>query len=41
MEKRHPVVKQLLAEYMTPMTNQNLTIEDARALLEFFREMGK
>jgi mono/diheme cytochrome c family protein len=41
MEKRHPVVKQLLAEYMTPMTNQNLTIEDARALLEFFREIGK
>jgi cytochrome c len=41
MEKRHPVVKQLLAEYMTAMTNQNLTIEDARALLEFFREVGK
>lgn len=41
MQKRHPVVKQLLAEYMTPMTNQNLTVEDARAVLEFFREVGK
>lgn len=41
MQKRHPVVKQLLAEYMTPMTNQNLTVDDARAVLEFFREVGK
>ncbi len=41
MQKRHPVVKQLLAEYMTPMTNQNLTIDDARAVLEFLREVGK
>ncbi len=41
MEKRHPVVRQLLAEYMTAMTNQNLTYEDARAILEFFREVGK
>lgn len=41
MQKRHPVIKQLLAEYMTPMTNQNLTVEDARAVLEFFREVGK
>jgi len=41
MQKRHPEVRKLLAEYMTPMTNQNITIEDARALLEFFREVGK
>lgn len=41
MQKRHPIVKQLLAEYMTPMTNQNLTVEDARAVLEFLREVGK
>lgn len=40
-EKRHPVLNQLLKEYMTPMTNQNLTIEDARAVLEYFREVGK
>lgn len=40
-EKRHPVMNQLLREYMTPMTNQNLTIEDARAVLEYFREVGK
>ncbi len=40
-EKRHPVMNQLLKEYMTPMTNQNLSIEDARAVLEYFREVGK
>jgi cytochrome c len=41
MQKRHPEVRKLLAEYLTPMTNQNINIEDARALLEFFREVGK
>lgn len=41
MEKRHPVTKQLVAEYMTVMTNQNLTMEDARAVLEFFRKVGE
>lgn len=41
MEEKHPVVKKLLAEYMTQMTNQNLSFDDARALLEYFREVGK
>lgn len=41
MQQKHPVVKKLLAEYMTQMTNQNLSYDDARALLEFFREVGK
>ncbi len=41
MEKRHPVTKQLVAEYMTVMTNQNLTMEDARAVLEFFRKVSE
>lgn len=30
--------RELLAEYFTPMSNQGVTIEDARALLEFFRQ---
>lgn len=41
MQEKHPVVKNLLVEYMTQMPNQNLSFEDARALLEYFRELGK
>lgn len=41
MTKKHPEVKKLLVEYMTQMTNQNLTFDDARAVLEYFREIGK
>ena len=41
MQNRHPAIKQLRNEYMAPMTNQNLTFEEARALLEFFREVSK
>lgn len=41
MQEKHPVVRQLLAEYMTQMTNQNLSFDDARAILEYFRELGK
>lgn len=37
MVKRHPVVKELLATYLTPMTFQNVSKEDARAILEYFR----
>lgn len=38
MVKQHPVVKELLAQFLTPMPNQNLTEEDARAVLEFLRD---
>ena len=38
MIERHPAVKALLAEYLTPMPNQNLTVEEARAILEYLRE---
>lgn len=41
MYKRHPEAKKLLAQYLTQMPNQNLTFEDARAILEYFREVGK
>ncbi|NIN73468.1 MAG: c-type cytochrome [Gemmatimonadetes bacterium] len=30
--------RELLGQYFTPMSNQGVTVEDARALLEFFRQ---
>ncbi len=40
MVKDDPIAKQLLMEYNgTPMANQNLTEEEARALLEYFRTL--
>jgi len=41
MYKRHPQAKKLLAEYMTPMPAQNLSMDDARALLEYFRKVAE
>ncbi len=38
MLKEDETARALLAEYMTPMTFQNVTEEDAFALLEFFRK---
>jgi cytochrome c1 len=35
MFKEHPEAKKLLAEYMTPMPNQNITREEARAIVEY------
>lgn len=37
MVARHPEVKALLAQYYTPMPDQQLTDEDARAVLEYLR----
>ena len=37
MVQRHPTVRELLAEYFTPMAQQNLTEEQARAVLEYIR----
>ncbi len=37
MVKKHPEVQKLLAEYLTPMTYQNVSEEDARAILEYLR----
>ncbi|MFV1885393.1 MAG: c-type cytochrome [Balneola sp.] len=40
MVKEDPVAKQLLMEYNgTPMANQNLTEDEARAILEYFRTL--
>ncbi|MGD2123374.1 MAG: cytochrome c [Gemmatimonadota bacterium] len=38
MTQRHPVTKELLGEYFTPMTPQGLTEEEARALLDYLRK---
>lgn len=35
MVQKHPVAKELLAEYIAPMANQSLTMEEARAILEY------
>lgn len=37
MLQKHPEAKKMLAQYMTPMANQNLSEEQARALLEYLR----
>lgn len=34
----HPEAKKKFAEFMTPMPNQSLTEDDARAVLEFLRQ---
>ncbi len=41
MIKRHPEAKKMLAQFMTPMANQNLSFEEARAVLEYFRKIDK
>ncbi len=37
MVAEDPDAKALLAEYLAPMANQNLTEDEARAILEYFR----
>lgn len=41
MVERHPVAKQLLAERMSFMANQGLSVDEARALLEYLRTQSK
>ncbi|MER3406796.1 MAG: cytochrome C [Chloroflexota bacterium] len=40
MYTRHPVAKQLLAEYLTQMPNLGVTQDEARAVLEYLREQA-
>lgn len=35
MVKEHPVAKKLLQEYLSPMANQGLSREEARAIVEY------
>ncbi|AMC11587.1 cytochrome C [Lutibacter profundi] len=37
MVAKNPIAKKLLAEYLAPMANQNLTEKEARVILEYFR----
>ena len=37
MVQRHPEAKKLLAEYLAPMAQQNLTQDEARAVIEYIR----
>ena len=41
MTQEDPIAKKLLAEYLTQMPNQNVSQEDARALLEYFRKIDQ
>lgn len=41
MLKRHPEGKAMLAEFLTPMPNQNLTQDEARAILEYLRQQHR
>lgn len=38
MVEKDPIVKSMIAEYMTKMTYQDVSKENARALLEYFRQ---
>jgi len=37
MTKKHPEARKLLQEYMSPMPYQNVSREQARAIVEYFR----
>ena len=39
MVQKNEQAKALLAEYLAPMANQNLTEEEARSILEYFRTL--
>lgn len=41
MTQRHPTVRELLAEYYTPMPDQDLSEEDARAILDYLRNAAR
>ncbi|WPP48009.1 cytochrome c [Catalinimonas niigatensis] len=41
MVQQDPVAKALLAEYLSPMANQNISREDTRKILEYFRSVDE
>lgn len=41
MTKEHPIGKELLQEYMTAMPFQNVSKDDARAIIEYLRSQQK
>lgn len=41
MEQKHPEIQKYFSEYKMRKINQNLKLEEARAVLEYLREMSK
>ena len=41
MTKKHPEGIKMMQEYMAPMPYQNVTIEQARAIVEYFRTLDE
>ena len=41
MVKKHPEAKKMLQEFMSPMPNQNLSREEARAVVEYLASVQK
>ncbi|WMJ73615.1 cytochrome c [Cytophagaceae bacterium ABcell3] len=41
MVREDPIARQLLQEYLSPMPNQNLTQQEARSILEYFRTLSE
>jgi len=41
MTRRHPEAQKVLAEYLSPMTFQNMTLDDAKLVLEYLRLMAE
>lgn len=41
MITKHPEAKKMLAQYMTPMAFQNVTVEDAIKILDYFRSVAE
>lgn len=39
--EKHPHTKEMLGQYMQKMTNQNINLQDARRLLEYFRVLDE
>lgn len=40
MLQKHPEAQKMLAEYPTKMTFQNVTVEEAKKILEYFRKVA-
>lgn len=41
MVKKHPEAKKVLAEYLAPMPNQNISIEDSKTIVEYLVSLKK
>lgn len=39
--QKHPEAKKMLAQYLTQMPNQNISIDEAKAVLDYFRKVAE